>query len=73
MGPNFTLPGYSTAILTLPPHRPSPPPFSNLDPPEIDFFDVSDDFEQGKEYFFGTKIFSGLGKIFKKTKKKLKT
>ena len=37
------------AILTLPPHR--PPPLLKFGPPEIDFFDVSDDLEQKYIYF----------------------
>ena len=62
MGPNFTLPGYSTAILTLPPHRPSP--LLKLGPPpEIDFFDVSDDLEH--KFFFCYKKNFGLRKFFK--------
>ena len=36
------------AILTLPPHRLPPPPFSKMDPPKIDSFDVSDDFVKKK-------------------------
>ena len=33
-------------------------------PPEIDFFDVSDDLEQKKKIFFWYKKFFGLGKFF---------
>ena len=46
------------------------PPSSVLDPPpEIDFFDVLDDLEQKKKFFFWYKKFFGLVKFFKKVKK----
>ena len=38
------------AILTLPPHR---PPLKNGPLPKINFFDVSDDFEQKINFKFG--------------------
>ena len=43
------------------------PPFLKFGPsPEIDFFDVSDDFEQKNKYYFWYKNIFGLGKINKK-------
>ena len=56
------------AILTLPPHRPtnprSPPLLKFGPPPEIDFFDVSDDLERKKKLFFVQKIFWTFLPIF---------
>ena len=40
--------------------RTGPPPSSSLGPPEIDFFAVSDDFEQKEKFSFGVKIFLDL-------------
>ena len=60
-----------TAELALRPEGPHrPPPSSVLDPPpEIDFFDVSDDLEQKKKFFFLVQKNFWTCKIFQKSQK----
>ena len=49
----------------------APPPPQFWIPPEIDFFDVSDDLEQKKNIFFLVQKNFWTCKIFQKSKKKI--